>query len=213
MHDTNATNNSQTGTQKVAALQNISNHNANVINFKSYENITDELNQSCSSKHIVRMSQNAMGKYVAQPAGEMKMSSRQAEQFETEEVSERQKTSSQTHYGATRAKAVLNSIINHEHHAANQMGKTEEEEKFQQTPEASTFHIIPENSLEISNSNKNSNTLDETKQFKEVVAPIKLADNQPLKLMDQFQSYNTQTGQNSNITTGKAVHEDCRQVI
>ena len=65
MHDTNATHNSQTGTQKAAAFQNISNHNANVINFKSYENITDELNQSCSSKHIVRMSQNAMGKYVA----------------------------------------------------------------------------------------------------------------------------------------------------
>lgn len=141
------------------------------------------------------------------------MSSRQAEQFETEEVSERQKTSSQAHYGATRAKAVLHSIINHEHNAIGQVDKTEEEEKFQQTPEASTFHIIPENSLEISNSNKNSNTLDETKQFKEVVAPIKLADNQPLKLMDQFQSYNTQTGQNSNITTGKAVHEDCRQVI
>lgn len=52
------------------------------------------------------------------------------------------------------------------------MGKMVEEEKQEKTPEANKFHIIPEHSMEISNSNKNSNTLEDSQNFKEAVLKV-----------------------------------------
>ena len=47
-----------------------------------------------------------------------------------------------------------------------------EEEKQEYTPQANKFHIIPEHSMEISNSNKNSNTLDDSKNFEEAILKV-----------------------------------------
>jgi len=115
---------------------------------------------------MLRMSYNTLGKYVQHsereltqnPSGKNLMTLQ--EQFETEEMSDR--SPSPIDHCRNKAKEVLrNQGVTSGF--VHQLESTKNEE-LEETPEASKFHIIPENSMEVSNSNFNSNQMEGTRQ-------------------------------------------------
>lgn len=136
-------------------------------------NIGEHLNNSSGHKQSARLGN--LSRYVQQSSPRRQQLAATVarggllhdDKFETEEVSERSNRQQLTQQNALKTKQVLSNIIQDTKQRSSGFIRKityseEEEEKAGLTPEAEEFAIIPEHSMEVSNSNKNSNALEES---------------------------------------------------
>lgn len=148
---------------------------------QAHRNIADQLNQSCTNKQILSLERTALERYV-QPSPSTVQRATAAktqnieDKFETEELSDRSARGAEhdvparTSPGDFSDEAGQPASRTAMHGMLRQVAGEDEEYKAEQTAEATDFQIIPEHSMEVSDSVRNSNKLEDTRHLRGTAA-------------------------------------------